>query len=230
MFFASPAHWRVAADLVLIGLFGGFYIVPLYALIQERSRAVAPVADHRREQHPERAVHGGLGRPRHRAARRPACRFPELFLVTALMNAAVAVFIYGLVPEFLMRFLAWLLIHTFYRVDKRGLEHIPDEGPCIVVCNHVSYVDAVVIAACVRRPIRFVMDHRIFRVPVLSFIFRTMRTIPIAPAREDAAMKERAFAEAAEALRGRRDRRHLPRGPAHRNRRAQRRSGRACSR
>ena len=97
------------------------------------------------------------------------------------MNAAVALYIYGLVPEFLMRFLAWLLIHTFYRVDKAGLENIPDEGACIVVCNHVSYVDAVVIAACVRRPVRFVMDHRIFRVPVLSFIFRTMRTIPIAP-------------------------------------------------
>ena len=110
------------------------------------------------------------------------------------MNAAVALYIYGLVPEFLMRFLAWLLIHTFYRVDKSGLENIPEEGACIVVCNHVSYVDAVVIAACVRRPIRFVMDHRIFRVPVLSFIFRTMRTIPIAPAKEDAQMKDRAFA------------------------------------
>ena len=36
-FLAQPAHWRVVADLVLIGLFGGFYIVPLYALIQERS-------------------------------------------------------------------------------------------------------------------------------------------------------------------------------------------------
>jgi 1-acyl-sn-glycerol-3-phosphate acyltransferase len=64
----------------------------------------------------------------------------------------------------------------------------------------VSYVDAVVIAACVRRPVRFVMDHRIFRVPLLSFIFRTMRTIPIAPAKEDAQMKDRAFAEAAQAL------------------------------
>ena len=80
------------------------------------------------------------------------CTIPELFLVTALMNAAVALYIYGLVPEFLMRFLAWLLIHTFYRVDKSGLDNIPEEGPCIVVCNHVSYVDAVVIAACVRRP------------------------------------------------------------------------------
>ena len=116
------------------------------------------------------------------------------------MNAAVALFIFKLVPEFLMRFLAWLLIHTFYRVEKEGLDLIPETGPCVVVCNHVSYVDAVVIAACVRRPIRFVMDHRIFKVPVLSFIFRTMRTIPIAPAKEDAAMKDRAFVEVANAL------------------------------
>ncbi len=199
VFFATPAHWRVAADLVLIGLFGGFYIVPLYALIQERS---AP-------SHRSRIIAAnnilnaifivasagiaiallGLG-----------LSIPELFLVNALMNAAVAVFIYGLVPEFLMRFLAWLLVHTFYRVDKQGLEQIPETGPCVVVCNHVSYVDAVVIAACVRRPIRFVMDHQIFKVPLLSFIFRTMRTIPIAPSKEDAAMKDRAFAEVAKAL------------------------------
>src|SRR6185295_20269794 len=125
---------------------------------------------------------------------------PQIFLVTALMNAAVALFIFDLVPEFLMRFLAWILIHTVYRVRTEGLEHIPDKGACIVVCNHVSYVDAVVIAACVRRPIRFVMDHRIFAIPLLSFIFRTMRTIPIAPAKEDPQMKDRAFEQAAQAL------------------------------
>ena len=126
---------------------------------------------------------------------------PELFLVTGVLNAAVALYIYRLVPEFLMRFLAWLLIHTFYRVDKEGLERIPAEGPCVIVCNHVSFVDAIVIAACVRRPIRFVMDHRIFRVPLLNFIFRTMDAIPIAPAKEDAAVKETAFVSAAAALR-----------------------------
>jgi 1-acyl-sn-glycerol-3-phosphate acyltransferase len=201
VFFASPAHWRVAVDLVLIGLFGGFYIVPLYALIQERS---APshrsriIAANNILNALFMVVSAGLAI----VLLKVGLSIPDLFLVTALMNAVVAVFIYGLVPEFLMRFLAWLLIHTFYRVDKTGLENIPDEGPCIVVCNHVSYVDAVVIAACVRRPIRFVMDHRIFRVPLLSFIFRTMRTIPIASAREDARMKGRAFAEAADALRG----------------------------
>lgn len=198
-FFARPAHWRVAADLLLIGLFGGFYIVPLYALIQERS---AP-------SHRSRIIaannilnaifivaSAGIAV----ALLGVGLSIPQLFLVNALMNAAVAIFIFGLVPEFLMRFLAWLLVHTFYRVDKEGLDRIPETGACVVVCNHVSYVDAVVIAACVRRPIRFVMDHRIFKVPVLSFIFRTMRTIPIAPAKEDATMKDRAFAEVAKAL------------------------------
>jgi len=199
VFFADPAHWRVAFDLVMIGMFGGFYIVPLYALIQERSEpayrsriiaannilnAVFMVAS--------AGVAIGL--------LEAGLSIPQLFLVTALMNAAVAVFIYGLVPEFLMRFLAWLLVHTMYRVREEGLENIPEEGPCIVVCNHVSYVDAMVIAASVRRPIRFVMDHRIFAIPVLSFVFRAMRTIPIAPAKEDPAMKDRAFAEAAAAL------------------------------
>jgi 1-acyl-sn-glycerol-3-phosphate acyltransferase len=198
-FVGDPAHWRVMADLVLIGLFGGFYIVPMYALIQERStpshrsriiaannilNAVFLVA----------AAGVALG------LLKAGLTIPQLFLVVGLMNAAVALFIYGLVPEFLMRFLAWLLIHTFYRVRTDGLEHIPEQGGCIVVCNHVSYVDAVVIAGMVRRPIRFVMDHKIFRIPLLSFIFRTMRTIPIAPAREDATMKDRAFAAAAEAL------------------------------
>ena len=116
------------------------------------------------------------------------------------MNALVAIYIYSLVPEFLMRFLAWLLVHTIYRVHQEGLDRIPATGGCVIVCNHVSFVDAIVIAACVRRPVRFVMDHRIFHLPLLNFIFRTMRAIPIAPAKEDPGMKERAFEEVAKAL------------------------------
>jgi 1-acyl-sn-glycerol-3-phosphate acyltransferase len=199
-FLAQPAHWRVIFDLVMIGVFGGFYIVPLYAMIQERSEpshrsriiaannilnAVFMVAS--------AGIAIGL--------LKAGASIVDLFLVTALMNAAVAVFIYRLVPEFMMRFIAWLLIHSMYRVDKVGLERIPEQGACVVACNHVSYVDAVVISACVRRPIRFVMDHRIFATPVLGFVFREMRTIPIAPAKEDAARKEQAFADVALALR-----------------------------
>jgi MFS family permease len=164
VFLASPAHWRVAADLVLIGLFGGFFIVPLYALIQERS----PPSHRSRiiaANNILNAIFLVVSALIAIALLAAGLSIPELFLVTALMNAAVAIYIFRLVPEFLMRFLAWLLIHTFYRVDESGLDNIPEEGGCIVVCNHVSYVDAVVIAACVRRPIRFVMDHHIFRVP-----------------------------------------------------------------
>jgi len=198
-FLLVPQHWRVIADILLLGMFGGFYIVPLYALIQQRS---APT--HRSRIIAANNILNALFIVISAAVAigllKAGVSIPELFLIVGMMNAAVALYIYTLVPEFLMRFLAWLLVHTFYRVRAEGLENIPEEGACILICNHVSYVDPVVISACVRRPIRFVMDHRIFRIPVLSFIFRTMRTIPIAPAKEDPALKERAFAEAAKAL------------------------------
>ncbi|HEY1459380.1 MAG TPA: MFS transporter [Casimicrobiaceae bacterium] len=199
-FLTRPAHWRVVADLVLLGMFGGFYIVPLYALIQERSDPAYRsrfIAANNILNALFMVASAGIALGLLKAG----LTIPQLFLITGLMNAAVALYIYLLVPEFLMRFLAWILIHTFYRVDKEGLDRIPREGGCVIVCNHVSFVDAVVIAACVPRPIRFVMDHRIFALPLLNFIFRTMRAIPIAPEKEDAAMKERAFMDAAAALR-----------------------------
>jgi 1-acyl-sn-glycerol-3-phosphate acyltransferase len=68
------------------------------------------------------------------------------------------------------------------------------------VSNHVSFVDALVIAAACPRPVRFVMDHQIFKIPVLNFVFRTGRAIPIAPAREDPKMLERAYDGIARAL------------------------------
>jgi hypothetical protein len=198
-FVSVHAHWRIAADLVLLGMFGGFYIVPLYALIQERSEPAYRsriIAANNILNALFMVASAGIALGLLKAG----LTIPQLFLATGLMNAIVALYIYSLVPEFLMRFLAWLLVHSMYRVDTKGLEQIPDKGACVIVCNHVSFVDAIVIAACVRRPVRFVMDHRIFAVPLLNFIFRTMRAIPIAPAKEDPALKERAFAEAANAL------------------------------
>jgi 1-acyl-sn-glycerol-3-phosphate acyltransferase len=125
---------------------------------------------------------------------------PQLFLVTGVLNAAVAIYIYRLVPEFLMRFLAWLLIHTFYRVHGINLERIPREGAALLVCNHVSFVDAVVVMAESPRPIRFVMDYPIFKVPLLSFIFRTARAIPIASARTHPEILEAAYRSIDQAL------------------------------
>ena len=199
-FARDPSHWRMLADLLLIGMFGGLYIVPLYALVQTRSDPA----------HRSRIIAGNniLNAAFIVAAAAMAIglfaaglTIPQLILVTALLNAVVAIYIYLLVPEFLMRFLVWLLVHSVYRLDQSGLEHLPDEGPALIVANHVSFVDALVIAAAVRRPVRFVMDHRIFGLPLLRFVFRTGKAIPIASAKEDPAMMERAFAEVAAALR-----------------------------
>jgi 1-acyl-sn-glycerol-3-phosphate acyltransferase len=196
---ALPGSLRILADLVLIGVFGGFFIVPLFALIQTRCDP----------KHVSRTIAGMniLNALFMVAAAGVAIlllgqgfSIPQMFLVTALLNAAVAVYIFSLVPEFLMRFLAWLLIHTIHRVATVDVERIPEEGPAVLVCNHVSYVDAIVIGAASPRPIRFVMDHRIFRMPLLGWIFRTARAIPIAPAKEDPFLMERAFIDIAEAL------------------------------
>ena len=199
-FIRDATHWRMLADLLLIGIFGGFYIVPLYALIQTRSDPA----------HRSRIIAGNniLNAAFIVAAAAMAIglfaaglSIPQLILVTALLNAMVAVYIYLLVPEFLMRFLVWMLVHSVYRLEKSGLEHVPDEGAALIVANHVSFVDALVIAAAVRRPVRFVMDHRVYRLPVLNFVFRTGKAIPIASAKEDPEMMQRAFAQVAQALR-----------------------------
>jgi len=124
----------------------------------------------------------------------------DLFLVTAVVNAGVAIYIYALIPEFLMRFLVWLLVHTIYRMTTRGMENLPEDGAAVIVSNHVSFVDALVIAAASRRPIRFVMDHNFFRMPILNFFCRTVHAIPIASRKEDPAVMERAFDAVAHAL------------------------------
>ena len=190
---------RILADIVLIGVFGGLFIVPLFALIQTR-------CDPR---HVARTIAGmnilnALFMVASALVAMLLLHFgatiPEMFLATAILNALVALYIFSLVPEFLMRFLAWLLIHTIHRVEVIGVDRIPDTGPAVLVCNHVSYVDAIVIGAASPRPIRFVMDHKIFATPLLGWIFRTAKAIPIASAKEDPWLMEKAYVDIARAL------------------------------
>ncbi|MBK8384619.1 MAG: MFS transporter [Candidatus Accumulibacter sp.] len=196
---ALHATWRVLFDLFALGLFGGFFIVPLYALIQlrsapeQRARIIAAnnILNALFMVCGSLAAAGMLGN---------GISIPVLFGIAALCNAVVAIYIYSLVPEFMLRFIAWLLVHSVYRLQQKGLTNIPEEGAAVLVCNHVSFVDPIVIAAASRRPIRFVMDYRIYRTPLINFVFRHMHAIPIAPARDDAAMMEAAFEAVASAL------------------------------
>ena len=192
---AAPGTWRIVMDLALMAIFSGFFIVPLFALIQSRTEPAhrsRVIAANNILNAAFMVIASVLAIALLNVAK---LTVPELLFWTAVMNAVVAIYIYTLVPEFLMRFLSWILVNALYRIDVEGLENIPEEGPLLVVCNHVSFMDAMILGGTVRRPIRFVMYHKIFKIPVLNFIFRNARAIPIAPRKEDEAMMERAFAE-----------------------------------
>ena len=200
-FLQQPGSWRIVMDLTGIGLFAGFFLVPLFALIQSRtpryelSRVIAGV-------NIQNAffivLAAGVGIAAQRVLH---WTIPQLFLAVAIANALVALWIFTIVPEFLMRFLSWMLVRALYRLRIHGIErHVPDEGPALIVCNHVSYMDALILSASIPRPVRFVMYYKIFSIPVMSWIFRTAKTIPIAGARENPELMQRAFDEIDAAL------------------------------
>lgn len=198
-FIARPGTWRIALDLFLIGVFGGFYIVPLYALVQTRcesSHRSRVIAANNILNALFMVVAAGLAA----LALGAGVSIPQLLLLTGILNAAVAIYIYTLVPEFLLRFIDWLLIHSIFRLKTRGTAHIPEHGPALLVCNHQSFADAMVIAAACHRPIRFVMYHAIFSIPVVNFVFRSMKAIPIAGYKEAPDVLNKAYDDIAKAL------------------------------
>jgi len=125
---------------------------------------------------------------------------PQIFLAIAVLNALVALYIFTLVPEFLMRFITWVLVNTLYRVRVDGTQNIPEEGAVLLVCNHVSFMDPLLLMGNLRRPARFVMYYKIFNIPLLRFVFRTAKAIPIAGHKEDPALLQQAYDAIDEAL------------------------------
>ena len=200
-FLRQPGSVRLIVDLLGIGLFTGIFVVPLFALIQSRTHAsqMARVFAALNIQNSGFIVLAALvGLALQRGL---GWSSPQMFLALAIANAVVAIWIFTIVPEFLMRFLSWLLVRTLYRLRLHGIEkNVPDEGPALIVCNHVSYMDALILAATIPRPVRFVMYYRIFNIPVMSWIFRTAKAIPIAGAKEDPELMRRAFEEIDAAL------------------------------
>jgi 1-acyl-sn-glycerol-3-phosphate acyltransferase len=198
-FMAQAAHWRVLADLCLLALFAGLYSVPMYALIQLRAQPT-----HRARIIAANNILNALFMIASSllagALLGAGLSIPELFLAVGLANAVVAFYIFMLVPEYLLRFVAFIASRCVYRFRIRGDEHIPTKGAAVLVCNHVSFVDPVLLMAASPRPIRFIMDHRIFRMPVLGWMFRLAKAIPIAPRHEDEATYEAAFREARRVL------------------------------
>jgi len=193
MIITDSQHRQLAIDLLGIGFFGGLFIVPLYAFVQQqtpepqRARVIAALNVFNAL---FMVVSAGMGILMLGVI---GLSIPEFFLVLSIMNLIVAGFVYQQVPEFALRFIVWVLSHTIYRVRHEGLRQIPEEGPVLLVCNHVTYMDAFIIAGAVRRPIRFVMDHQIFKTPVLGGLFRLAKAIPIGPKAKVPEIYETAF-------------------------------------
>ena len=192
-FLATGLGWKVLFDLLFIGIFGGLFIVPLYALLQQRAepqqraRVIAANNIFNALFMVVSALAGILFLSVLDLA------IPEYFLVLAIMNAVIAIYVFSQVPEFAVRFVIYLLSHTMYRVTSRGLEHIPAEGAAVLVANHVSYVDALLIGGAVRRPVRFVMEKAIYDLPVANWLFKAARTIPICSKQKNEVVYEAAF-------------------------------------
>lgn len=204
-FLGDWAGWRIVVDLTGIGLCTGFFVVPLFALIQSRtpkselSRVIAGLNIQNSLFIVSAAVLGVLlqmegftvGSMR---VPLPGLSIPQVFLALAIANGVVALWIFTIVPEFLMRFASMLLVRALYRLRPRDVESaVPADGAALIVCNHVSYMDALILSAAIPRPVRFVMYYRIFNVPGLSWIFRHAKAIPIAGAKEDPDLMQRAF-------------------------------------
>ncbi|RMH92867.1 MFS transporter [Lysobacter pythonis] len=197
----APGNWRIVVDLLGVGVFTGFYVVPLFALIQSRTPAgelSRVIAGLNIQNSLFIVIAAGVG---YLLQKSLGWSIPQVFLALAIANVLVALWIFSIVPEFAMRFVAWLLIIVLYRIRWRGVEeHVPEEGAALIVCNHVSYMDALILSGVIKRPVRFVMYYKIFNIPLMSWIFRTAKAIPIAGAREDPALMRRAFDEIDAAL------------------------------
>lgn len=180
---ATDGAWWAIFNMTMMAFSSGIFIVPLYAFMQLRSddgQRSRVVAVNNILNSIFMVLAGGL------AALMLAAGFDvlQIFKVAAILNLIATVYILSVVPEFFLRLVAWVLIHSIYRIKKQDLSNIPEEGPALLVCNHVSFIDPVIILALGPRPIRFVMYYWFYELPVVKYMFKGLRSIPIASKRE----------------------------------------------
>ncbi|MCW8334647.1 MFS transporter [Vibrio paucivorans] len=171
--------WPLFAYLLMLGVSGGIFIVPLYALMQsrakvkERAQVVAALNIYNSLFMVGSAVLGIV------CLSVLELTIPQLFILLAVGNFLIAVYLFLQVPIFVVRFLVWILTHTMYRVTHMNLHHLPKTGGALIVCNHVSYMDALLLSAVCPRLIRFVMEEDYANLPPLRRFLKRAGVIPI---------------------------------------------------
>lgn len=187
----SHSYW-VLLNIAGISVMSGFFIVPLYTFIQvrsdreSRSRVIAA-------NNILNALFMVLASVMLMIVFSLGATVVDVFLILFGLNLLVSIYIYTVIPEFLLRFCCVILSRILYRMKVSGSENIPDEGPAVIVCNHLSFVDWLVISGSVRRPVRFVMHYSFANIPFLSFLLKGAKVIPIAGAKENPEILSRAF-------------------------------------
>jgi acyl-[acyl-carrier-protein]-phospholipid O-acyltransferase/long-chain-fatty-acid--[acyl-carrier-protein] ligase len=176
---ANLGYVAIAGHLCVLGFFGGFFTVPVNALIQHRPApdrkggiiaaanllsfvgiALQPVAQY---------LMIRLGHPSPR----------RVFLMAAGLTLGATIYIIYLLPDSLLRFVLWLSTHSIYRIKVEGRDNIPERGGALFVSNHMSFVDACLLIASTDRPIRFMMFKDIYEHPIIHPFARILGCIPI---------------------------------------------------
>ncbi len=146
-----------AINLTIVGVFGGFFAVPLNALLQQKSGDA--------EKGRLMATNSFLNMVGIMLASGALALLsdylrltPEsILLIFGVLTLISSLYVLSIVPEFLVRFSLWLLTHTVYRIRIVGQENVPSRGPALLVCNHLSHVDGFLVGSCMQRFVRFLV-------------------------------------------------------------------------
>jgi 1-acyl-sn-glycerol-3-phosphate acyltransferase len=198
-FLSHASSYRMLVDFFFMSLCGGLFIVPLYTMMQARSRreiCSQVIASN----NVFNAVFMVIASAMLVGLYALGLNVVQILMVFAILNAIVAFYIYSLLPEFALRFVAYIVARCIYRIRSKEVEYIPEKGAALLTCNHVSFVDWLLIMALVKRPVRFVMHYSFFRLPVVKWLMRQAGVIPIANRKEDPEVLEKALESVSEAL------------------------------
>jgi acyl-[acyl-carrier-protein]-phospholipid O-acyltransferase/long-chain-fatty-acid--[acyl-carrier-protein] ligase len=174
----SSYEWSVFA-LAFLGLSSGLFIVPLNAYLQQRSesgekgRMIATNNFYNTlglllASATLWSLHDGLG-----------VSADKLVLWFGIATLAATVYITRLVPEFLVRFVLWMMTHTVFKIRIIGQENVPSRGPALLVSNHMSHVDGFLIGASIQRFVRFMVWKPFYEMKHLHWFFRLTKAIPV---------------------------------------------------
>lgn len=199
-FYQTDLFWPISLSLLGVTVSGGIYIVPLYTILQQkaeegkRSKAIAA---------------NNIINSLFLVVVSLFSAFllsvlkislSTLFLIIAIMHVGVTIYIVNKNPYYILSAIAKVIVKLCYRFKVEGRNKIPHDGGCVVICNHVAYMDALMLIATVKRPMRFVVYHHIYNNKCLNALFRFASLIPIAPPNEDMKVFKSSFKAIAQSL------------------------------